>query len=433
MIKDVRRKRIIVDDTLLYGSNIEDWFFNTWVYLYICAIAGIVINDRKFKFCRGTVEFVGLKLTTTGIVPSDHILLAIKNFTKPADLTNARSWCGLVNHIAWAYSTSPIRELFQELVKHKATFQWNLTLDQLFQQSKELLISKVEEGITIFDINRPMCLQTDWIKTGIGYLLLFRSCSNDHAQLCCSDGWRLVFASSRFLTPTESRYLQTEGETLAVVWSLENAKSFVLGCQNLIDVMDHKPLLGIFDNREISNIPSPRISSLKENSLCYAFRTAYCLGKWHRGADAVSRNPTHNPSDSTISTRSNASDIDIAYAERTSDQLHQKIASHIQALEQRDNNSHPDINNYTISTKLAQEYISDPTYQLLAIKIKNGFPNTQEQLDPKIRDYCDTRNHLTVIGNIILMDSQIVIPISMRKYVLSTLHVAHQGVTSMCS
>ena len=197
--------------------------------------------------------------------------------------------------------------------------------------------------------------------------------------------------------------------------------------------MDHKPLLGIFDNREISNIPSPRISSLKENSLCYAFRTAYCLGKWHRGADAVSRNPTHNPSDSTISTRSNASDIDIAYVERISDQLHQKIASHIQALEQRDNNSHPDINNYTISTKLAQEYISDPTYQLLAIKIKNGFPNTQEQLDPKIRDYCDTRNHLTVIGNIILMDSQIVIPISMRKYVLSTLHVAHQGITSMCS
>ena len=31
------------------------------------------------------------------------------------------------------------------------------------------------------------------------------------------------------------------------------------------------------------------------------------------------------------------------------------------------------------------------------------------------------------------MDSQIVIPISMRKYVLSTLHAAHQGVTSLCS
>ena len=170
-----------------------------------------------------------------------------------------------------------------------------------------------------------MCLQTDWSKIGIGYLLLFCSCSNDHAPVCCSDGWILVFAGSRFLRPTESRYSQTEGETLAVAWSLENARRFVLGCQNLINAMDHKPLLGIFDSREISNIPNPRISSLKEKPLCFAFRTAYCLGKWHRGADAVSRNPTHNPSDSTISTRSNASDIYIAYAERISDQLHQKI------------------------------------------------------------------------------------------------------------
>ena len=104
-----------------------------------------------------------------------------------------------------------------------------------------------------------------------------------------------------------------------------------------------QPLLGIFDNREISNIPNPHICSLKENTLCYTFKTTYCPGKWHQGADAVSRNPTHNPSDSTTSTCQNASDT-IAYAERINDQLHQKITSHIQALEQQDNNPHPDIN-----------------------------------------------------------------------------------------
>ena len=184
----------------------------------------------KFKFCRDTVEFTGVKLTPTGIALSNHILSAMKNFL------NARSWFGLVNQVAWAYSTSPIMEPFRELVKHNATFQWNSTLNQLFQQSKELLISKVEEGITTFDINRPTCLQTDWSETRIGYLLLqkYCSCLNDHAPVCCSDGWRLVFAGSRFLTPTESCYSPTEGEALAVAWSLENARMFVLGCQNLI-------------------------------------------------------------------------------------------------------------------------------------------------------------------------------------------------------
>ena len=75
-------------------------------------IAGIVTNDKKFKFCRDTVEFAGLKLTPTGIAPSNHILSTIRNFPKPTDLTNARSWFGLVNQIAWAYSTSPIMEPF---------------------------------------------------------------------------------------------------------------------------------------------------------------------------------------------------------------------------------------------------------------------------------------------------------------------------------
>ena len=41
---------------------------------------------------------------------------------------------------------------FQDLVKTKTTFSWNATLDQLFNESKSLLISKVEEGIKCFDI-----------------------------------------------------------------------------------------------------------------------------------------------------------------------------------------------------------------------------------------------------------------------------------------
>ena len=155
VIKDVPRKLKIVGDTLLHDSNIEDPFFHSWDYPYLCTIARIVINDKKFKFCRDNVEFEGLKLTPTGIAPSDHILLTIKNFPKPTELTNARSWFGLVNHTAWAYSTKPIKEPFRELVKHSATFQWNSTLDQVSPQSKELLISKVEEGTMTFDINWP--------------------------------------------------------------------------------------------------------------------------------------------------------------------------------------------------------------------------------------------------------------------------------------
>ena len=47
------------------NCDIEDSFFHIWDYLYLCAIAGIIINDQKFKFCIDTVKFAGLKLTPT--------------------------------------------------------------------------------------------------------------------------------------------------------------------------------------------------------------------------------------------------------------------------------------------------------------------------------------------------------------------------------
>ena len=61
---------------------------------------GIVINKDKFQFCCDEVLFAGLKLTPTGIKPSDHILSAIGDFPTPQNLTDARSWFGLVNHVA---------------------------------------------------------------------------------------------------------------------------------------------------------------------------------------------------------------------------------------------------------------------------------------------------------------------------------------------
>ena len=106
--------------------------------------------------------------------------------------------------------------------------------------------------------------------------------------------WKLVFAGSCFITPSESWYSLTEGELLVVAWALDNAKLFVLGCQNLTVATDYKPLLGILDNCKFKDISNPCIFSLR-----FTFNTKHCTGKWHRGADAVSWNPTITASDTS--------------------------------------------------------------------------------------------------------------------------------------
>ena len=105
----------------------------------------------------------------------------------------------------------------------------------------------------------------------------------------------MLHAGSRFTSATESRYAPIEGETLAVADALEKARYFVLGYDNLIIAVDHKPLLKLLGDRSLENIPNARLRNLKEKTLRYRFQMMYVPGAKHRAADAVSRHPTGDP------------------------------------------------------------------------------------------------------------------------------------------
>ena len=64
---------------------------------------------------------------------------------------------------------------------------------------------------------------------------------------------------SRFTHP---RYTPVEGEALAVADALDKARHFELGCSDLIVAVDHKPLLKLFGDRSLEDIPNTRLRNL---------------------------------------------------------------------------------------------------------------------------------------------------------------------------
>ena len=68
---------------------------------------------------------------------------------------------------------------------------------------------------------------------------------------CCFESCGLVFTGSQFTLPVETQYSTTEGELLAVMCALDNAKSFVLGWLKLTKVTNHKPLSDFLNNRDL--------------------------------------------------------------------------------------------------------------------------------------------------------------------------------------
>ena len=142
IIKDVEDKIKIIDDTLLYKVGIEANFYHTYKYLVLCAKNGVTLNPEKLQFCQDKVEFGGLKVTETGVCPSETLIRAIHDIPVPKNITGVRSWFDLINQLSWAHANKSLIQPFRGLVKPNSTFIWDEKLDHLFIESKKKLYYK---------------------------------------------------------------------------------------------------------------------------------------------------------------------------------------------------------------------------------------------------------------------------------------------------
>ena len=277
IVANIPQKTKCIDDTLLWSQSIEEAFFQAIQWLDICGRHGITLNPTKFVFAKKTVQFAGFEISDTAVRPCPKMFEAIEKFPKPENLTDLRSWYGLINQVSYTLATAPIMLPFRKLLSPSQKFDWTEELNQAFEESKKTIINEIAKGVQIFDKDLPTCLATDWSKTGLGFWLFQKTCKCRGVKpFCCREGWKIVLVGSRFTSDTESRYKPIEGEALAVVDSLQKARHFVLGCKDLVIAVDHKPLLGIFGNRSLEEIPNPRLRNLKEKSLRFFFSDGAC-------------------------------------------------------------------------------------------------------------------------------------------------------------
>ncbi|MEL6802565.1 MAG: reverse transcriptase family protein, partial [Bacteroidota bacterium] len=296
VVSSIPNKTKCIDDTLLWADSVEESFEQAINWLDTCGKNGIILNPDKFEFAKHSVDFAGFKITADSVKPCDKHLSAIKDFPTPSTLTDIRSWFGLVNQMAYAFAQTKVMEPFRRLLKSNAKFHWDDQLEQVFQQSKLVILDKIEHGVRIFDKNRPTCLATDWSTSGVGYWLLQKHCHCQPVKVfCCHDGWQVTLVGSRFTSKAESHYSTVEGEALAVAYALDHARHFVLGCKNLLIVVDHEPLLKILNDRSL-DISSNRLRNIKERTLRYRFTITHIPGAKNKAADAISRRPTGPPS-----------------------------------------------------------------------------------------------------------------------------------------
>ena len=423
IVADIPNKTKCIDDTVMWSDNIEASFHQAVNWLDVCGRNGITLNPKKFIFAQKVVEFAGFEITNENVRPCKKYFVAIKNFPTPKNITDIRSWFGLMNQVSYTFSMTDKMLPFRQLLKPNTRFDWNEDLDQLFQESKQKIIDEIKHGVQIFDKNLPTCLSTDWSKDGIGFWLCQKHCTCIKIKpFCCRTGWKPTLIGGRFTHAAEARYAPIEGEALALIEGLNKARYYVLGCKDLFVAVDHKPLLKIFSDRSLEDIPNTRLRNLKEKSLRYKFTIVHVPGVKHKAADAVSRspsgkrNPQQLPLPDDVASSCNydevyLSDICIRSAQ-------------IAAIDT--------LKNITWN-KIQIETMNDVNMKKLMEIIEAGISYEVSHLPKELQAYQKFSKDFYTLDGIILYKDRIIIPPKLRSEVLTSLHSAHQGINSMTS
>ena len=405
-----------IDDSLLWNNNIESSFWHVYDYIKHCSDNGIIFNPEKFVFAEKDCEFAGFEVTSDGFRPPQRKLDSIQSFPRPSNITDLRSWFGLINQMKYAFRQTNYMEPFRSLLKQKnATWYWDDNMTKIFEDSKQKIIEAIREGVKAFEKDRITCLGTDYSKQGVGYTLTqkYCNCEGPYTPNCGEGHWRITLCGSRFTTEAESRYSPSEGEALAVVYGLKQCRDFILGCPNLIVATDHQALLGILNDRHLETIENPRLLRMKEKTLMYDFRIIYVPGKTHFGPDFLSRHPPESSKkeNQTIEDANLMEASSVAFAIRQSVNL----PSSINWLNVNDAAS------------------VDSQCVRLKELIQNGFPDSRDKLPTDLRYFWPMKDELYVIDHVTFKGRKMLIPAELRSQVLEGLHAGHQGTSSMSS
>ena len=114
----------IVDDILQYDETFSTHVGKIRELLQRCRTHGISMSRKKFEFARNKVKYVGFVLSKDRIEADPDKLKAIRKFPTPTNLTELRSFMGLVNQLS-GHSKKLIKAALplRPLLKTKRKFQ----------------------------------------------------------------------------------------------------------------------------------------------------------------------------------------------------------------------------------------------------------------------------------------------------------------------
>lgn len=375
----------ISDDIIVYGKNQNE--HDTALNKVCNALHrnGLTLNKEKCEFNKKELTFFGVIFNGSGISADPTKVEAIRNMAEPKTVSELRSFLGMTAYCSrfikdYASITEPLRRL----TRKDSVWSWDHEQQEAFERLKKDLSG--ETVMSYFDPEKEIEVVTDASPVGLSAILIQEN--------------KVVAYASRALSPTESRYSQTEREALGVVWACEHYNMYLRGAPCFTVVTDHKPLENIWKKKQ----PPLRIERWGLRLQPYKMKIIYRPGK-DNPSDYLSRHPTGKESERNLAEEyvnfvsenavPNAIKLDDVKMESSKDKTIQK------AIELTQNGKWFEVKNLN-NPDIDKE-------ELQALK--------------------SVKDELTVYsGTVLLRNDKIVMPKSLRAQAIKLGHEGHQGI-----
>lgn len=311
---DLHLKEVLVflDDIIVFSNSLEEHESRLLRVLHRLRDYGLKLSPEKCKFFQSSVRYLGHVVSEHGVETDPEKLSALKSWPVPQTLKELRSFLGFAGYYrrfinGYAALAKPLNDLTKGYIparrnrsKHRATVKsldaksakqpFNERWTAQCQTAFDTLIDKLTTAPVLGFANpsQPYILHTDASTIGLGAALYQEQ----------EEKLRVIAYASRGLSSSEARYPAHKLEFLALKWSVtEKFHDYLYGASFIV-ITDNNPLTYILTSAKLDAASHRWLAALST----YDFKLQYRAGSQNRDADALSRRPHLQSSDTCVKT-----------------------------------------------------------------------------------------------------------------------------------
>ena len=208
---------VYIDDIIVTGKDDEEHLNNLNEVLSRVEKAGMRLKKEKCVYMMPEVEYLGHKINSKGLQPSEHKVAATTEAPAPRDVSELKSFLGMVNYYGkFLPNIATLLAPLYRLLRKETAWQWGKEQRHAFEEVKKLL--KSPNLLIHFDGDKPLVLACDASPYGVGAVL------SHHLE----DGTEKPIAFvSRTLAPVEKNYSHLDKEALVIIFGIKHFHQYI--------------------------------------------------------------------------------------------------------------------------------------------------------------------------------------------------------------